>query len=129
MILMVGRSYVSPRTMHMLLERNPSLNLPFLHDYLDSVPLPEQSLYVDKLLELLKYCITHYCATHDLMLHNNTQSLKDALTHHKSMLLSLLRYFCRHCIFSVLGKSDTDTDRLPLPAALKHYIRHVAMCQ
>ncbi len=128
MILMAGCSCVSPRTMYMLLERNPSLNLPFLHIYLDSVSLPEQRLYIDKLLELLEYCITYYYTTHGLMLRNNAQSLKGALTHHKSMLLSL-RYLCRHSIVSVLWKSDTDTDRLPLPAALKHYIRHVAMYQ
>ena len=117
LILRAGRSYVSPSSMRMLLWMNLSLNLPLLQVYLDSIPLPEQRQYIDQLsLELRgngsagKVCKT-------------TQSLKDALTRHMSMLLSL-RYLCRHCIVSVLATSDTDTDHLPLPTALKQYIRH-----
>ncbi len=131
LILRAGHSYVSPHSMHMLLARSLSLNLPFLHVYLDSIPLLYQRLYIDQFLELLETAIrrySQYCTTSTLMLLNTDQNLKDTLTHHKSMLLSL-RYLCRHCIISVLRKLDTDTDRLPLPAALKHYIRHVAKYQ
>ncbi len=126
MILSSGQhTHIHPKYLDNLLFLDVPRYISFLDAYLDSIPVAAQGSCLSSLLKLLDETDDDQSGLLQLLHEtDDDQAWKDALLSRRCRLLSL-RYLSRFCILSVIGTSGQHIERLPLPEALKQYVKNV----